>query len=234
MHGHDVRILQDFLTKLGFSTPVGGDFGPITDGNVRRFERSHHLRADGVVTGRVVRALRVALAADSHPSVQQNPESASGGAGVSPAQTFASSPYTSTTPGPKARLNADGTATAPAGAPDVIRRVIESGNKIAFTPYVYGGGHGDWNDTGYDCSGSVSYALHGGGLISSPETSGDLESYGSAGPGRWITIYANAGHTFMYVAGLRFDTSSHGANESRWTDQTRDASDYVVRHPTGY
>jgi peptidoglycan hydrolase-like protein with peptidoglycan-binding domain len=234
MSGHDVRILQDFLTRLGFSTPVGGDFGPITDGNVRRFERTQHMRADGVVSRRVARALRLAVASDSHPSVQQNPGSSSGGAGVNANQTLVGSTSTNTTPGAKARLNSDGTAAAPASAPDVIRRVIAAGNKIAFTPYIYGGGHGDWNDSGYDCSGSVSFALHGGGLISSPETSGDLESYGSAGRGRWITIYANSGHVYMYVAGLRFDTSSHGTNESRWTNEPRSGDGYTVRHPTGW
>jgi hypothetical protein len=229
MSGHDVRILQDFLTRAGFPTPVGGDFGPLTDGSVRRFERSHHLRPDGVVTRAVIRVLRAAI---SHPRAQQNSSAiatASGGAGVN-----GGSGSTDLGPVGKARLNPDGTATAPADAPDVIKRVIAAGNRIAFTPYVYGGGHGDWNDSGYDCSGSVSYALHGGGLISSPEASGDLESYGSDGRGRWITIYANSGHTYMIVAGLRFDTSSHGTNDSRWTDAMRSGDGYVVRHPTGW
>ena len=236
MSGHDVRILQDFLTRAGFTTPIGGDFGPITYGNVKRFESKYHLRADGIVTRTVIRALRaVAISTKAHPQLQSNGQS--GGAGVEDAVQTTPASFavtTNTAPGSMAQLSPDGTATAPASAPDVIKKVITAGNRIAFTPYIYGGGHGDWNDSGYDCSGSLSYALHGGGLISSPQTSGDLESYGSAGPGRWITIFANSGHTYMYVAGLRFDTSSHGTSNSRWTTELRSGDGYVVRHPTGY
>lgn len=136
------------------------------------------------------------------------------------------------TGGPVARahLNADGTATAPA----VIKAVIAAADRIAFKPYIYGGGHGSWNDAGYDCSGSVSYALHGAGLISAPEDSGELESYGSPGAGSWITVWANAGHTYMYVAGLRFDTAAQGATGgSRWTAEPASSAGYVERHPTG-
>src|SRR5205807_10143048 len=135
----------------------------------------------------------------------------------------------------RARLNPDGTVTAPADAPAVVQQVIAAANKIAFKPYVYGGGHGSWKASGYDCSGSVSYALHGGGLLSSPEDSSQLESYGSSGRGSWITIWANAGHTYMVVAGLRFDTSAQSsARGSRWTSRSRSSAGYVVRHPRGY
>jgi peptidoglycan hydrolase-like protein with peptidoglycan-binding domain len=209
MSGHDVRVLQDFLTRAGYSTPIVGVFGPTTKRSVIAFQRAHNLAPNGVVTYSVNLALRAA-AGVTQPAVQ------------------------ATGPVGSARLNADGTATAPANAPAAIKAVIAAGNRIAFTPYIYGGGHGSWNDSGYDCSGSVSYALHGGGLISSPEDSGELESYGSAGGGRWITIWSNSGHVYMYVAGLRFDTSSHGVNGSRWTTASRSNDGFVERHPTGY
>jgi Putative peptidoglycan binding domain len=133
----------------------------------------------------------------------------------------------------KARIR-HGLAIAPSNAPASIKAVIAAANRIAFKPYIYGGGHGSWNDSGYDCSGSVSYALHGAHLISSPEDSSELEAYGSAGRGRWITIWANAGHTYMYVAGLRFDTSAQSSTGgSRWTSQSRSNGGFVERHPRG-
>ena len=122
-----------------------------------------------------------------------------------------------------------GRAYAPFNAPEAVKRVIWAGNKIHSLPYVWGGGHGSWNASGYDCSGSVSYALHGGGLLNSTMTSGDLESWGRSGTGKWITVYANSGHTFMFVAGLRFDTS--GANPSRWQNGIGYGSSYILRHP---
>src|SRR5207245_1908819 len=116
----------------------------------------------------------------------------------------------------------------------VIGRVIAAGDEIARRPYVYGGGHGSFHSTGYDCSGSVSYALHGGGLLSSPEDSSGLESYGEAGPGKNITIYANAGHAFMVVDGRRFDTVAQQETGTRWSGSMTSTSGYVVRHPAGY
>ncbi len=150
---------------------------------------------------------------------------------------------TVTTPG-KATLNPDGTATAPAGAPQAVQEVIAAANQINSKPYIYAGGHGKWNDAGYDCSGAVSFALHGGNLLSSPEDSTGLESYGSAGPGTWITIYADSGHTFMVVAGFGFDTAHYGpttpgGSGPRWlnaahaTSNLSDGGNYVVRHPSG-
>ncbi|MEA2140291.1 MAG: hypothetical protein QOC91_390, partial [Solirubrobacteraceae bacterium] len=115
----------------------------------------------------------------------------------------------------------------------VVARVIAAGDEIATRPYVYGGGHGSFQSAGYDCSGSVSYALHGGGLLSSPEDSSALESYGEAGPGRHITIYANAGHAFMVVDGKRFDTSAQDESGSRWSSSMVSTGSYVVRHPAG-
>jgi peptidoglycan hydrolase-like protein with peptidoglycan-binding domain len=119
------------------------------------------------------------------------------------------------------------------GRAGVIQRVIAAGNRIAHTPYVYGGGHGSFRSSGYDCSGSVSYALHGGGLLRRPLDSSGFMSYGRPGRGRHITIYANAGHAFMVVDGRRFDTSARSVSGSRWTTQARSSSGYVARHPAG-
>jgi len=116
----------------------------------------------------------------------------------------------------------------------VVARVIAAGNEIANRPYVYGGGHGSFQSAGYDCSGSVSYALHGGGLLSSPEDSTALESYGEAGPGKDITIYANSEHAYMVVDGRRFDTVAQAESGSRWSNSMTSTSGYVVRHPAGY
>ena len=136
--------------------------------------------------------------------------------------------------GARAILHANGLAEAPLSAPDRVARVIAGGNEIAKFPYIWGGGHGSFVDNGYDCSGSVSYALAAGGLLKSPMVSGAFERYGKAGPGKWITIYANGGHVFMYVAGLRFDTSGRsGPRGSRWQSAPRYLSGFVVRHPPG-
>jgi peptidoglycan hydrolase CwlO-like protein len=133
--------------------------------------------------------------------------------------------------GSQATLNSDGTATAPADAPDAVKGAIAAANAITNTPYVYGGGHGSFDSSGYDCSGSVSYALHGGGLLSSPLDSTGFMTWGEPGPGNWITVYANPGHAYAVIAGLRFDTS--GA-PPRWQTESRDPAGYVAVHPPGY
>ncbi len=133
--------------------------------------------------------------------------------------------------GPSASVNSDGTATAPADAPQAVKDVIAAGNQITNMPYIYGGGHGSFEASGYDCSGSVSYALHGGGLLSSPLDSTAFMTWGDSGPGQWITIYSNPGHAYMVVAGLRFDTS--GA-PPRWQSAMRSSAGYVATHPPGY
>jgi hypothetical protein len=114
-----------------------------------------------------------------------------------------------------------------------LTRLIRAANRIATAPYRYGGGHGSYHDSGYDCSGSVSYALHFAGLLRTPLDSSGLESYGEPGPGRHVTIYANAGHAYMTVDGRRFDTSAIRETGSRWTSTSRSSSGYVVRHPRG-
>jgi hypothetical protein len=133
--------------------------------------------------------------------------------------------------------NLTGLVQPPAGAPTVIRNVIEAANAIAFKPYIYGGGHGSFNSAGYDCSGSVSYALHGGNLLGTPLDSTQFESYGDPGAGRWITIYADAGHAYMQVAGVWFDTAAQAAQNGndRWsTTRISPSGGFVVRHPAGW
>jgi peptidoglycan hydrolase-like protein with peptidoglycan-binding domain len=215
MKGHDVRVLQGYLSIAGFATNVDGSFGPSTKRSVMAFESSKGLTPNGIVSYALAAELRAAVAAAD----------------------------TAVGPVGKARINSDGTATAPAGAPAVVLAVIAAANKIHTKPYIYAGGHGKWNDAGYDCSGAVSYALHGAGLLSAPEDSTGLESYGSPGPGQWITIYADAQHTFIVVAGIAFDTADYGGPNipggtgPRWrsdpTGNLADGGDYVVRHPAG-
>ena len=127
---------------------------------------------------------------------------------------------------------AGGQAQAPAGAPPQVALVMAAGNAIAGLPYLYGGGHGGFKDSAYDCSGSVSYALAAAGLVTSPMSSGPFMSWGEAGPGKWITVYANAGHAYMVVAGWRFDTSALRGG-TRWTRQMRPSGGFVARHPPG-
>jgi cell wall-associated NlpC family hydrolase len=129
---------------------------------------------------------------------------------------------------------ANGDAIAPAGLPLVIQEVIAGGNAIRDFPYVYGGGHASFIDDAYDCSGSVSYALAAGGLIGAPETSGQLESWGKPGPGRYITVFATDGHTFMWVDGVWFDTAGRaGPYTTRWLTAQPPLAGYVERHPVG-
>jgi peptidoglycan hydrolase-like protein with peptidoglycan-binding domain len=121
----------------------------------------------------------------------------------------------------------------PASAPAEVQAIIAAGNAIATKPYKYGGGHGRWIDSGYDCSGSMSYALHGAGLLDTALDSTGFMSWGEPGPGTWVTTYSNPSHGYMVVAGLRFDTSARRIGGSRWTDEMRSSSGYTVRHPTG-
>ncbi len=127
-----------------------------------------------------------------------------------------------------------GKAVPPAGLPKKVMQAISAANEIVGKPYKYGGGHASFNDTGYDCSGTVSYALHGAGLIGSVGTSDSLRKYGRSGPGRYITVYAKNGHTFIEIAGLRLDTGYNGQNEGpKWSTRSRPIKGYVLRHPPG-
>ncbi len=203
MKGQDVRVLQDYLTRAGVPTPVDGAFGPTTLHNLKHFQRSRGLTVDGVVGPEVVGTLRSLGDASAAP----------------------------TGPVGHARLRGDGMAIAPADAPESVKAIIAAGNRIATKPYRYGGGHGHWDDAGYDCSGSVSYALHGAGLLSVSLDSTGFMGWGERGEGRWVTVYGNPSHAYMVVAGLRFDTS--GAAPSRWQTDMRSTSGYRVRHPAG-
>jgi hypothetical protein len=153
----------------------------------------------------------------------------------------------------KATLLPNGLAIAPTDAPPEVKAIIDAGNRIATMPYIYGGGHNaKFSGRGYDCSGSVSYALHGGGLLSSPLDSSSFMKWGDKGEGNWITIYTNPGHAFMVVAGLRFDTSMRTpiaasarksstrtrraarTLSSRWSTKMRPSDGYAIRHPEGF
>jgi peptidoglycan hydrolase CwlO-like protein len=137
-------------------------------------------------------------------------------------------------PGQQAKLLPNGDAVPPPNAPLQVRAVIEAANRIDDLPYVWGGGHGSFEDSGYDCSGSVSYALHGGGLLDSPLDSTGLEFWGEPGPGNWISVFANSGHVFAFIAGLRWDTGGNGGGFGpRWHTDLRDTTGFVPRHPSG-
>jgi peptidoglycan hydrolase CwlO-like protein len=134
----------------------------------------------------------------------------------------------------KARLLPNGQAVPPSNAPAAVKNAIYAANRIEDRPYVWGGGHGSFESSGYDCSGAVSYMLHGGGWLSSPLDSTGLMSWGSAGFGRWVTVFANSGHTYAVVAGLRWDTSGTGGSGPSWSTAMRSSAGYVARHPAGY
>ena len=137
-------------------------------------------------------------------------------------------------PGATAAMTADRrTAAAPAGAPPQVVRAIAAANRITRKPYKWGGGHGRWRDTGYDCSGTVSYVLHAAGLLKTARDSSGLMAYGARGKGDWITVYAHGGHAYVVIAGLRFDTSGRGEKGPRWRLEPRSGRGFVKRHPAG-
>jgi peptidoglycan hydrolase-like protein with peptidoglycan-binding domain len=237
MAGRDVRTAQVLLRRVGAGLSIDNAFGPATERALRRFERAAGLDADGRLTraeaaklrekAKEAVATRRAATDDDDVQLTSAPvptDDAATTGGTSPADPVGVA-------GEKAIINPDGTATAPASAPQQVKDIIAAGNEIHDKPYKYGGGHGRWKDSGYDCSGSVSYALYGGGLLDESMPSGSFESWGEPGKGSWVTIYANGGHMFMVVAGLRFDTS--GAEPSRWQADMRSPSGYKVRHPAG-
>jgi hypothetical protein len=131
-----------------------------------------------------------------------------------------------------ARLDA-GVAYPPPGAPRAVARAIRAGNRLQDKPYLYGGGHRSFRSLAYDCSGAVSYALHAGRLLPAPLDSGSLMSWGLPGAGAWISVYANPGHTYVVIAGLRLDTSGTGGRGPRWQLDQRDPAGFVARHPAG-
>ncbi len=210
--GHVSRSAAVRRLQEGLHVSVDGEFGPETEAAIRRFQGEHGLEVDGVVGPATWGALGVSGLPELHP-----PRAALAGGGSSSSAGGASSP--------------GGVSSTAEG---IVARVIAAADEIATRPYVYGGGHGSFVSEGYDCSGSVSYALHGGGLLSSPEDSTGLESYGEPGPGRFITIYANAEHAYMTIDGRRFDTVALAEGGSRWSDSSGDdGGGFVERHPDG-
>jgi cell wall-associated NlpC family hydrolase len=215
--GADVKKLQRYLGAAGHPVARDGEFGPRTRRALRATERELELSSDGIATAREQRAIRRAVKTFG----------AGGAAYIEPP------PPEEAVPGARGSVTADGFAVPPASAPQAVKDLIAAGNAIAKTPYKWGGGHGRWDDTGYDCSGSVSYALHGAALLDASLVSGDFARWGSPGPGRWITIYANRDHVYMTVAGMRFDTSARSRTGSRWTAEERPSDGFAVTHPRG-
>lgn len=217
-HGQHVRALQRWLTVVGHPTHVDGAFGAGTRRSVRRYERAQRLDVDGVVSSLQAQGLRVRVISARARAAATLP-------------TAAESGFTN---GRDAALAPDGrTALVPATAPAQVRDAILAANKLVDMPYRYGGGHGSFEDSGYDCSGTVSFALHGAGLLDAPLDSTGLTAFGADGPGQWMTTYANAGHAYMVIAGLRLDTSGSGEEGPRWRPVSRPADGYTVRHPQG-
>jgi hypothetical protein len=202
--GKWVSVVQNDLTTVGYPVQVTGEYGPATMAAVERFKNNHHLDRNGGVGHPMWQALVAQVRHEQ--SIRFRP----------------------------AHLNSHGLAVAPANAPAVVKRAIQAANHIAWKPYCYGGGHASWKSSCYDCSGSVSYALHGGGLLWAPMAY--MGGYGEAGYGKWMTIFANHTHVYMRLDGLWFDTAdqqwgSYGHGD-RWSTKRVDpASGYLARHP---
>ena len=199
--GRDVKVAQKYLTKAGIRTTADGVYGRSTAATVKRFERAEDLTVDGKLDPADARALKRA-AATGDTGDDDGDEAGPGGNGGASVGNTSDAPS-----GDTAKISADGhTATAPAGAPQEVKDAIAAANEITDKPYRYGGGHGDFDDSGYDCSGAVSYALHGADLLDAPLDSTGLES---------------------------FDTSAKGEEGPRWRKEDASTDGYVVRHPEG-
>lgn len=221
--GREVRVLQRWLTLTGFRTNVDGHFGRRTRVAVRRYERANGQKVNGWVSREQAKGLRV-RAYIARAAKATAPAAAAAAPPAEPLITLT----------PNAVIGPDGlTAMVPAAAPPQVRDAIVAANRIVGKPYRWGGGHARVEDDAYDCSGTVSYPLMAAGLLPGPLDSTGLKRFGEAGPGPWITVYANAGHTYAVIAGLRLDTSGTGGKGPRWHTAERSGKGFVVRHPTG-
>ena len=259
MQGSDVTILQRDLTALNFKVPASGRFNSLTLQRLKAFQHRYGLTVDGVAGPSTISELKRLLNRKLHitESALAAKELASG-TGVAATQSDQPLPAgdsgltggvglggTTTTSGTQSspEVNAtllDGLVIPAPGTPQAIVTMLDAANKIAFDPYIYGGGHASFNAAGYDCSGSVSYVLHAGGLLATPLDSEQFLQYGLAGKGNWITIYTNGPtHAYMEIAGVWFDTAAQTAlnGNDRWS-LTRIAEPgygkFVARHPSGW
>jgi len=222
MHGADVKQLQRALTAAGYRTAADGEFGPATRASVIRYQRATGLRANGVLSRSEARTLKTATLTTTRT---------------------ATATTSATTADGSATIASDGELELPAGAPAAVQEIVAAANSIIDTHYEWGGGHGSFQSSGYDCSGAVSFALHGGNLLSSPEDSTGLETYGQPGKGTWVTVYSDPSHAFLVVDGRAFDTADYGGpnipsgSGPRWrmnpTGNLQDGGSYVARHPSG-
>src|SRR3954447_5663085 len=220
--GSDVKLFQKYLVKAGFPTRASGYYGSATRRAEKKFEGELGRAVDGKASPRDQKLARTVAKNGGDPNAMGD---GSGGQGYDAA---------SGNPTEKATLSSDGrTAMAPDSAPQEVKDAIAAANEITDTPYKYGGGHGDFEDSGYDCSGAVSYALHGAGLLDKPLDSTGFMSWGESGEGDWITVYGKSSHAFIVIAGARFDTSGAGEEGPRWRKEDASTSGYAVRHPEG-
>jgi cell wall-associated NlpC family hydrolase len=224
MRGFDVTILQRDLGALGYRIPVSGTFNALTLRELKSFQRRYHLTVDGVAGPTTITTLKRLLSSKLHiaesalgtglTTTTTTPGTTTTGTGTSTTGT------TSTSSTVQDATLIDGIAVPAQGTPQLIVQMLDAGNQIAFDPYVYGGGHGSFTAAGYDCSGSVSYVLHAGGLLATPLDSEQFLQYGLPGEGTWITIYTNGPtHAYMEIAGLWFDTAAQTAlnGNDRWS-----------------
>ena len=269
MQGFDVTILQRDLSALNYRIPASGRFNASTQQQLKAFQRRFHLTVDGVAGPTTISALKRLLSSKLHitesalaakeiasgVAVTATSDNAplpagdtglSGGAGLSTTTTGTTTTGTDTTSTTTTTSTAqdatliNGLAVPAPGTPQVIVRMLQAANQIAFDPYVYGGGHGSFIAAGYDCSGSVSYVLHAGNMLATPLDSEQFLQYGLAGKGNWITIYTNGPtHAYMEIAGLWFDTAAQTATNGndRWS-QTEIAEPgyghFQPRHPANW
>jgi cell wall-associated NlpC family hydrolase len=224
--GSDVRALQGYLDAAGYQVRETGRFDRTTRSRVLWFEADAGFAPNGIVTARVARA--IILTATARPGT--------GGTAFQAPPNHPAGPTPAgltEVPGDRAKVLSSGLAAAPANAPAEVKAIIASANEIARLPYKWGGGHAQWQDTGYDCSGSTTYALRTT-FRRGPAPTFGYDQWGLAGPGRWVTVYSSSWHVFLVVAGLRFDTSGLREHGSRWTTSSRSLSGFSPRHPASF